>query len=1272
MGRRRKGKRLDPEAVARGLAPVGVGELMRLIHEVNPTGREVGAEEAARRYRTKARLQSRLLLEFGEQIVVRADDPEASVVSLSHRSGTFDACHAVVAELDDEARSWVRRRLDEATEAEAASAPPRPFAAQPAGTPGPSEAAGPAELREQARAAVAEYDYEAARLLLLKALDLEPGGLETARALLDLLVDQLGADQDALELESRLRPPASDDAEVRVRLALAAARLAQTDRAQHLLRGVRGPRAAEAQAALAQAAIQAGDDAAAGRWIDELRVSAPDTPELLRLGEAREELRAQQRAPLEAAMEEAWRGGRAEEAERRAHEILARWPESRAAAHLVHEISSRQRLEEQVQRLQAAAEALTQGDPTEARGLYREAEAIGGRDPALWARIEQALSEAQARADRDRLVRLQRELAGDSRRASLLEYLSLPDEQRAALRARSGAAALSWLEEGGAAGTGTGARARSAVDGVLALETAQALLAEGRSEEVAALLAAHEKGLRGVREAQALLDRAGEQSAARQRAEAEAMVGAAAAAIERGDVEEGERLLSACDARRLSEEAQRRARELSERAARAAETRLLALRLQEARRSDDLLLARDLAGELAERGAGDERTRWLEEQDRLRDAVRRKWQVRVLTGESPGRLPPGALSLPRWEEAAVWLTADGGRIAVCSIIDGWIFVQVLEVASGCLLGGARLKAQAPFGEGSSHLVHGDCLFVFGPAGRLLSVSTSNWEVLGDRSLGELVPSDLTIEQIHALPDADRAWVITEQSDGELGPTLVVDLSAERTSRTLPPTLGRFIPIWGSEKTRVVGARDDRSGGALYAATGTARHEIAFPGRLHQVASHPEGGGLLALVASASERDEDEEDLLGAVELKDRGPVGKPLILWDAVPLFAQALATALDARLAFALLSSDGEGRTLVALERAPAGLRTVYRTPVPRGTVLAHDGGSRRVVLVSLGTEGLELHPLGRERPRVGLGVPVDLRHELPPTEGWLTCGRSEAASRARLVAALRGRLLTRQGKPASEEPAEDDGWYGPDLLTELHAVRADLEPGGHSPEELRRLLQGVVEEHADEPAFELSRVELLTALADWEGVRRLVEGLDLCRFAEGACQHLLHLLGLARLWLGDADKARAAFEETQKLDGSCNVEGLCQLLAPLPSPLDPEHWAEDQPLVRRLRACVTAADAAIVGGDLEAAIEILERPLVWSAQEVQSLARLAEAQLRLADDRAWFDTSLAAAAFRHAHARDPLYRRELPFPGATWDRSRLDDLARRCLEYLEAPQDA
>ena len=99
----------------------GAADLIALIRDVNPTGRGLKGTEAARRYALKSRLQSILVVRFQDAIEIHTEPIEPGVVSLRHRPSGVDACHAVIAELEDEARSIVQRAVDLGSQPELSS-----------------------------------------------------------------------------------------------------------------------------------------------------------------------------------------------------------------------------------------------------------------------------------------------------------------------------------------------------------------------------------------------------------------------------------------------------------------------------------------------------------------------------------------------------------------------------------------------------------------------------------------------------------------------------------------------------------------------------------------------------------------------------------------------------------------------------------------------------------------------------------------------------------------------------------------------------------------------------------------------------------------------------------------------------------------------------------------------------------------------------------------------------------------------------------------------
>jgi hypothetical protein len=145
-------------------------------------------------------------------------------------------------------------------------------------------------------------------------------------------VESLGADVEALAVEASLSRGALDAAGVRGLLALAAARTGDERRALSLSRGAEDGRAAAVFVALAAGVLAAGDATRASAHLERVRKLDASHPALSGLEGEIAGARAAERGPIEAELAELCAAGRDAEAEKKAGEVLARWPESEAAA----------------------------------------------------------------------------------------------------------------------------------------------------------------------------------------------------------------------------------------------------------------------------------------------------------------------------------------------------------------------------------------------------------------------------------------------------------------------------------------------------------------------------------------------------------------------------------------------------------------------------------------------------------------------------------------------------------------------------------------------------------------------------------------------------------------------------------------------------------------------------------------------------------------------------------------------------------------------------
>lgn len=423
----KKRKRVRPADVIDGRVKPGPRALVSLIAEVNPTGRGLSPAEKTRRYAEKSALQSLLLRWYGDAFFAETTEVD-DIVLLRHRHFDECACHAQISGLDDAARAWVWRNLDDHPESEL-------HEREPDGAPASDEASGnPALLLAKAQAALAAYDYEKAEHLFVAAFEATAGSAPSSRALLELYVDVLGQDARALELEARLSRAARNDPPVRSLIGLAAARSGDAARAIELVRDVTHPRVGEVYATAGRAALRSGK-------VDEARACAAQARSLGATSEA---------ASLEAAIEEALRkraqveeakldaliaAGDEQGAEAFARELLSAGVPSARAKRFLREVAERRAALTQAELSRKAREAIDAGKWNAARRALRELARMGRADSGL----EAALEKAERAAEEAREAALVREVLEALTRApdeGLALYLAQGDGVRTRVKAK--------------------------------------------------------------------------------------------------------------------------------------------------------------------------------------------------------------------------------------------------------------------------------------------------------------------------------------------------------------------------------------------------------------------------------------------------------------------------------------------------------------------------------------------------------------------------------------------------------------------------------------------------------------------------------------------------------------------------------------------------------------------------------------------------------------------------------------------------------------------
>ncbi len=1263
-----------------GRVDVGIRKLFELIHWVNPTGQELPARDAARLYSQKSGLQSLLIRRFGDQLTVKEDEREG-IVSLEHDSGTRDACHAVLDELDADARAWARRQLDTGVvpgpAVDDGDREPRREVHQAGddrlGLDDDLADAEESELLAIARRELDEFDYPAAERHLRLAFEKSRGSVEAAAPLLELLVGVMGMDRQAIELEPRLATSATTDPEVRISLALAAARLGDSEHAQRLAGGIEIPQAAEVYAALASGAIHDRRPEAARKHLDRASRCDPTYPRFASLEQEINELLAEVSRPAEHALEQRLLESGPLAVEDQARSLLAQWPDSEIARRVLREAAARRRRSEIKRHLELAEGALAEERFHDATIQFQAALDAGSKRADLPEMIEHTRELERQRQRQGRVDAVIEKFEQGATKAALLAYLALPRNLRDRVRQRVERPEIDWLEEIGPTSSKT--RAKEAVAAVLEFKN---MRQRRRSVDDPAILDAlepHQELLNGVAAARSWLRDIHSRLAEARRAKAEQMLDEARGAYQATDLERAEQLLDRLAGEHLSSRDRARAQRLRQQLLHAQERRLLEREYQRHLAANDPMGALDRARQLREQADGAEgQMRWQSAVQDLRNRLRREWQleetIAPLSLDDPYDLHPRGVP---YESPPFWLDDEGRELVLVEAWDHWLFIHAIDLTTRTVSDRVSLRTPEPMGRLLQEVYReGEHLHVVGEHGHLLEIGRDGWQILRWRSLRELLPEEAIIEHIRLVPGSPFVWLAFRPSPADRWRCNVVD---RRTWRIIRKLAGDFVqPILSSPPRVLLTPYDE--GSKIYSARGKPGPEVRLPfaTRVLSAAASPDGSGLCLVTTDAHEETEEQDEVLdlrpgaaGDLEIHSRFRVA------DMEPDGVLQLAVLKELEIGFLRFVNLENGNELLAFDGSGDRWRPLYRSPIPRGTVLVQDRHARHAVAVSFGRGSFAFTRLGPE-PLPTLTPSTTSPHGgLPSLRTPFFCGYPTDDQLVAAVDALVGEMRRSSPDAVERRLQHLEGELFGTRVAVCHARRR------HAPDDPRweEIARELCAERPEDPASALLAAEAAAGKDRWEEVVQRLSTVDPEGLDDGRGCHFHHLLGVAYLHLDRLDEATATLERGRQYElGSCPLEPLLALARPMSETPEPAEWGPEQPLARQLLGAVRIADRGLERGDLEAAREALERPQIRRANELQSAARLTEIYLRTPiDDRSAdavarrFRKRLACARFLHLQNAETMLRVGLDLAGVAWEKSRLEDLERRARAWLSEP---
>jgi superfamily II DNA or RNA helicase len=1148
-------------------------------------------------------------------------------------------------------------------------------ASEPAGT-----ASAVDELVQQGTQAIEEYDYELARAVLTRAFDLSGGAEAPARPLLTLLVDHLAADREALGLAERLSPAAQASPELRLLLALAAARCGERARARALLARAEGATAAEIFVALAAGALAAGEVDEATRLCDDARSRDPAHPGARDLAREVARAREEARRPLDAEVARALGEGAIDEARRLAEGVLARFPESEIARRAVRVAADQQRAREAERLVDEAADGLARADVDGASDRLRRARATLAASPgseSLSARIDGLEADARERALGAKVDVIVRRLAEPDLRPGLLLYASLHQEDvRRRVREASGLPLLDGLERL----LGRRSEPQAAVGAVLALAGATAM-AEQQPEAALAKLAPHARALAGLAEVSSLENRLRERILDDRRRRLAELLVTARAALDGGDAQRALQTLAKADLRDLGAAERDNVEALGARARTLLDERQLEASYERLLRTGDPLGAREVAEQLLGRAAEAVRERRQAQVTAATAEARRAFGVWASVvdegagGAASARGAPTTIELGApvsisdyRDEPLQWLDLEARSLAVVECCDRWVFVCLADLASGRVRARAVVRVPEPLDYPVVHVSRTGALVIAGCSGAVLELSLATWNPMLWRASSEIAPPGEVVDHIIVAPETRLAWVDSRPTEGS-GHTRVVDLERRRVVRVVSKGWW-FEPIVGPGETRVVCVHDNRDDTQLsvHDPRGAVIEggRIDLPADVRAATVHPSGRGLFVLVGNEEgEEEEEDKETFGYVEVDPAGRSSPPVWLRGTNPSNSWTCATSLAERVTFVVAHADDDRIQIHALRAGDGPMKPLFRAELPAFAWLVHDPRSRHVVALIADHERLHVAPLGQKAPALPAPAPEPGR---VPALGLLAgCERAGP-----LTPESYGRIREFDGKTEAGALERMRKWLGAGdthaegLLDTYEALRST-----RHQKPAAELLRWMKAHRPTDPHTALVEAAEHANDGRWAEVRERLGSVDLSAIVAERRQHAYHLLGLALHHVGEPERAAAVLEEGLRgTEGCCELRKLLDLTVPLNAAAPPEQGVARSSPIREIREAVHDADACLLRGDLAGASAAIDRPVVWSGEEAQSLGRLAELHLRCEPegDAGRFRHALALARFLKARRVRGSMRRDLPLPGATWPAERLTDLEERAQAWLEA----
>jgi len=1300
--KRKKRIELDPYEVLDERVLVTAHELIQLIHQINPTNKKKSSKMASESYRLKARLQSMLIRQFKDSLQVELPDPEnTQIVGLCLRHFNEDACHALINELDDDARSWTQRQIDEgyaggsidSTEfsPKFSSGHKQPSYQYPQNDKAGKrdEALSEEELVNLGQKALEEYEYDACEKYYLRALDASHGGLEPALAILDFFVDHLAAYEKALAISELFSTSTEKDKRVKSLLALAAAHCGQVEKSLDYIDRISDPCVVEVYLFAVRHFIQQGDESRAAELLSVLKSyeNADSKPEIDELETKIISLKAKKIEPVEEEMIQAWQQGSSRDALDLADSILSLLPQNKAARKIRHEFEKQQREENITKLLRQADEAKCIDDFQTEADLLKRAIMLGANANDLTKDLEHAQNKAKKHkqeAEISNVVGLWKD--GHSKKA-LLQFMGLNEKQRGRILNTIHDQHFVWLEQ--TFSTHTTMKDEKMADAILDLgKLKNALQKREDPQHIVAEMNLHSRALQSVSEARTILQQAKSLSLRLELKKNKELLGEADSflAKENPDLEKASDCVAGIKVRDLDKSDRKYFEHIKSKMQRLDTIRMFNQKYDSCLKQGDHFACMDIAGKLAGYNEKNTSKLWFDKVEEHAASIKKEWSlVTADISELPTCYATFGMG---WmlEESNCCILPDGRNLIMVTCHERWVFARTFCLDDQRFKKAIILRAPERLSFPKVSIV-GNVLWIAGQDGHVVGLCLDPLTILSWYDFSDFIRQNEIVEDVLLFPEKGFVWLNKRSRSGILiaeETCEVINIEQWRVIRRIRSFALPFV-INNSGFFHVVIANGDDKFVRIYSEQGRIIENLEFKTSvtIDAAAIHPNGvdsvfltyddtGAFNLFQDITEDNNEQYGDFILTLEIKpDVEHRNEPIKIEDSCGEFQHAMFTSLDTGIVFVCFgneSSQGIRVSLAAFKESRHGLDLLYQVSVPKDIILAVDEYSNRVAAIYSTDRKMQAVILDEHTPVFECDNDnSEQEYSLPSFDSRWTCGSPTGDINAESLAFM---LQLRDYSyeefcDAAEKIKQSNN---PDKIAAfIYALERILRI-----EESKQLKVWMKERYPDNCRVLFDMANDAAREQDWEKVILLLAQVSRVYLDDGTARHICHLLGMAYFVKNDEKSALNIWEE-----GATYQDGQCELSPYIAyaklSLMNEKERKQCKPKsdIQRCLDIYERVDTYFKNKKWHAVIETMELTDSLKTRDLQLQARLVQAYLHQNynhDDMRFISKVIVLANYCEEYNNDHFRKNQaLPHYIEMLTEDRLGQIARQASKWIE-----